>query len=122
MARNIIIVNATQIVTSESHPEGIFSIVSGFPKVFDSGVDGDTEQNMKNAKAAYFDQLSKNYANTNPARVMTTVTLEMANGEMLLHESIGDLPVPEPEPKEPVEPEEPTEPEQELEAEQAEAE
>lgn len=97
MARNIIIVNATQVVTSDSHPEGIFSIVSGFPKVFDSGEGGDTEQNMKNAKSAYFDQLSKNYANTNPARVMTTVTLEMANGEQILRESIGGLPTPEPE-------------------------
>ena len=98
MARNIIIVNATQIVTSEQNPYGIFSTVSGFPKVFDSGNGGDIEQNMKNAKAAYFDQLSKNYANTNPARVMTTVTLEMASGEQILRESIGGLPAPEPEP------------------------
>ena len=97
MARNIIIVNATQVVTSESNPQGIFSVMSGFPKVFDSGVDGDIEQNMKNAKAAYFDQLSKNYANTNPARIMTTVTLEMASGEQILRESIGRLPAPEPE-------------------------
>lgn len=96
MARNVIIVNATQVVTSDSHPEGIFSIMSGFPKVFDSGVDGDIEQNMKNAKSAYYDQLSKNYANTNPARVMTTVTLEMASGEQILRESIGELPAPEP--------------------------
>ena len=95
MARNIIIVNATQVITSESHPEGLFSVVSGFPKVFDSGVDGDIEQNMKNAKSAYFDQLSKNYANTNPNRVMTTVTLEMANGEQILREPIGGLPVEE---------------------------
>ena len=114
MARNIIIVNATQIVTSESHPEGIFSIVSGFPKVFDSGVDGDTEQNMKNAKAAYFAQLSANYANTNPARVMTTVTLEMANGEQILAESIGGFPEiqPEPEPEAEPEPEDEPEPEE----------
>lgn len=97
MARNIIIVNATQIVTSDAHPEGIFSTVSGFPKVFDSGNGGDIEQTMKNAKAAYFDQLSKNYANTNPVRVMTTVTLEMASGEQILRESIGRLPAPEPE-------------------------
>ena len=95
MARNIVIVNATQVVTSEQNPHGIFSVMSGFPKVFDSGNDGDIEQNMKNAKAAYFDQLSKNYANTNPARVMTTVTLEMANGEQILRESIGGLPVDE---------------------------
>lgn len=97
MARNIIIVNATQIVTSESNPQGIFSVMTGFPKVFDSGEGGDIEQNMKNAKAAYFDQLSKNYANTTPTRVMTTVTLEMANGEQILKESIGRLPTTEPE-------------------------
>ena len=112
MSRAIAIVSATQIVTSDSHPEGIFSIVSGFPKVFDSGVDGDIEQNMKNAKAAYFAQLSANYANTNPNRVMTTVTLEMANGEQILRESIGAFPEIQPEPEPESEPEpEPEEPE-----------
>ena len=95
MARNIVIVNATQVVTSDSHPEGIFSVISGFPKVYDSGDNGDIEQNMKTAKAAYYAQLSTNYGNTNPARVMTTVTLEMANGEQILHESIGGFPVTE---------------------------
>jgi len=95
MARNIVIVNATQIVTSDAHPEGIFSVVSGFPKVFDSGDGGDIEHTMKTAKSAYFDQLSKNYANTNPARVMTTVTLEMANGSQLMSESIGGFPTTE---------------------------
>ena len=97
MARNIIIVNATQVVTSESNPQGIFSIMSGFPKIFDSGEGGDIEQNMKSAKSAYFAQLSANYANTNPNRVMTTVTLEMASGEQILLESIGATPAPEPE-------------------------
>lgn len=102
MARNIFIVNATQVVTSEQNPYGIFSVVSGFPKVFDSGNDGDVEQTLKNAKSAYFSQLSTNYANTNPARVMTTVTLEMSNGRTIMHECIGAFPVvtpvePEPE-------------------------
>lgn len=99
MARNIIIVNATQVITSDANPQGIFGIVSGFPKVFDSGEGGDIEQNMKAAKAAYFAQLSTNYANANPARVMTTVTLEMASGEQILRESIGGLPVPTPAPE-----------------------
>ena len=36
MARNIFVVNATQVVTSDSHPEGLFSVVSGYPKTFDS--------------------------------------------------------------------------------------
>ena len=92
MARNIVIVNATQIVTSEQNPYGLFSVVSGFPKVFDSGNNGDIEQTMKTAKSAYYDQLSKNYANTNPARVMMIVTLEMANGQQILRECIGEIP------------------------------
>lgn len=97
MARNIIIVNATQLVTSESHPEGLFSVMSGFPKTFDSGEGGDIEQAMKTAKSAYYAQLSANYANANPNRVMTTVTLEMANGQQILKESVGAFPTPEPE-------------------------
>lgn len=111
MSRTIIIVNATQVVTSEAHPEGIFSVISGFPKVYDSGVNGDIEQNMKTAKAAYYAQLSANYANTNPSRVMTTVTLEMVGGEQILRESIGGLPVIEPEPA--IEPTPEPEPEEE---------
>lgn len=117
MARTIIIVNATQLITSESNPQGILSNASGFPQTIDSNnapYNGDIEYAMKAAKSVYFDQLSKNYANTNPARVMTTVTLEMANGQQILSESIGGFPVdPEPTPEEPEptpeEPEEPTE-------------
>jgi len=105
MARNIFIVNATQVITSESHPEGLYSVVSGFPKNFDSNT-SDEATALNNAKSAYFAQLSTNYGNTNPNRVMTTVTLETANGRMMMSESIGGFPVIEPE-----EPEE--EPEQE---------
>lgn len=91
MARTIIIVNATQVVTSDSHPEGLFTVMSGFPKVYDSAnFDGDIELAMRTAKAAYFDQLSKNYAYTN--RAMTTVTLELANGRQVLRESVGAAP------------------------------
>lgn len=92
MARNIVIVNATRLVTSEQNPQGLFSTETGFPKVFDSGEGGDIEQNMKNAKSAYYDQLSKNYANTNPTKVMLTVTLEMASGEQILRECVGGYP------------------------------
>ena len=83
---------------------GLYSVVSGFPKMFDSGEGGDLDQNLKNAKSAYFSQLSVNYANTNPARVMTTVTLETAEGRMVMSECIGAFPVPTPEPT-PEEPE-----------------
>lgn len=103
MSRNIVIVNATQVVTSEQNPQGIFSTMSGFPKTFDSvNYNGDIEQTMKAAKSAYFAQLSANYGNTNPNRVMTTVTLEVANGQQILKESIGSFPV-EAEPEEPAE-------------------
>ena len=109
MARNVVIVNATQVVTSENHPEGLFSVMPNFPQIFDStAYDGDIEKTMKVAKAAYFAQLSANYANTNPTRVMTTVTLEMADGFQIMKESIGSFPVvePEPEPEEEPTPEE----------------
>lgn len=106
MERTIIMVNATQLVTSEAHPEGLFSVMTGFPKTFDSlNYDGNVEQTMKAAKVAYYDQLSKNYSYTN--RAMTTVTLEMANGQQILKESIGSFPditpAPAPEPEEVVE-------------------
>ena len=100
MARNIFIVNATQVVTSESNPSGLFSVVAGFPKVYDSGEGGNIEQAMKTAKSAYYEQLSANYANTNPNRVMTTVTLETASGQQILRECIGAFPVINPEPEE----------------------
>ena len=103
MARQIYIVNATQVITSESHPEGLYSIVSGFPKTFDSN-GRDEASALNEAKSAYFAQLSVNYANTNPNRVMTTVTLEMANGRSIMHENIGAFPVePENENEEPIE-------------------
>ena len=104
MARQIFIVNATQVITSESHPEGLYSIVSGFPKTFDSN-GRDEASALNESKSAYFAQLSTNYANTNPNRVMTTVTLEMANGRSIMHESIGAFPVVTPAEPE-VEPEE----------------
>lgn len=99
MARNVFIVSASQVITSEAHPEGLYSVVSGFPKTFD----GEEADALKLAKSAYYDQLSKNYANTNPNRVMTTVTLERADGRQYLFECIGAFPEvtpPEPEPEE----------------------
>lgn len=114
--RQIYIVNATQVVTSEAHPEGLFSAVSGYPKNFDSrsynateqNPDGDSEKALRMAKADYLSRLSANYAADN--RAMTTVTLEMANGRTIMHECIGAFPVitpvePEPEPEEVEEPE-----------------
>ena len=108
MARNVFIVNASQVITSEAHPEGLYSVVSGFPKNFDSqnyvqqyGDEAEAAA-LRAAKAAYYDQLSKNYANSNPTRVMMTVTLEQADGRQYIKDPIGAFPEvvpPEPEPE-----------------------
>ena len=97
MARQIFIVNATQVVTSASHPEGLFSVVSGYPKTFDSrsysvegNPDGNSEKALQMAKAEYFSRLSANYASE--SRAMWTVTLEMANGRQIMYESQGAFP------------------------------
>lgn len=109
--RNIYIVNATQVITSESHPEGLFSVATGFPKTFDSRAypasdgnpNGDEGKALNMAKSAYLAQLSTNYANANPTRVMTVVTLERADGRTIMRECIGAFPdmtpVPEPTPE-----------------------
>lgn len=111
--RNIFVVNATQVVTSESHPEGLFSVVSGYPKTYDSrsyaaqdgNPNGDSDKALAAAKSEYFSRLSANYAGS-ASRVMATVTLETAQGRTIMQESIGAFPdmTPEPEPVE--EPEE----------------
>lgn len=110
--RNIFIVNATQVVTSESHPEGLFSVVSGYPKTFDSrnynateeNPNGDEEKALRMAKSEYLSRLSANYASDN--RAMSTVTLTMANGRTIMSESIGAFPdmTPTHEPEEAEEP------------------
>ena len=103
MGRNIFIVNATQVVTSEQNPHGLFSVVSGYPKQFDSmSYNGDIALTRRMANAEYYNRLGIMYADTNAARIMKTVTLENAHGEMLMHESIGEFVdiEPEPEPEE----------------------
>ena len=98
--RNIFIVNATQVVTSDNHPEGLFSVVSGYPKQFDStSYDGDIDKTRRMANAEYYNRLGAMYGDTNENRVMKTVTLENARGDMLLHEFIGGFPA-EAEPEE----------------------
>lgn len=109
--RQIFIVTATQVVTSEQNPQGLFSVVSGYPKSFDSrsypasdgNPNGDEEKALNMAKSAYLAQLSTNYANANPTRVMMVVTLERADGRQVMRECIGAFPDMTPEPTEPEE-------------------
>lgn len=55
---------------------------------------------MRAAKAEYYNRLGTMYADANASRVMKTVTLETADGRILMAESIGSLPAPEPESEE----------------------
>ncbi len=107
--RNIYIVNATQVVISDSHPEGLYSVISGYPKTFDSrnypaaddNPNGDSDAALRAAKAEYFSRLSANYSGS-ATRVMATVTLETAQGRTIMSECIGafpDMTPPEPEPE-----------------------
>ena len=100
--RQIFIVNATQVVTSESHPEGIYSTVSGYPKTFDSNsYDSSEEKALNAAKSVYFSQLSTFYVGS-AARTMWTVTLERADGRQVMRESAGAFPDVAPTPEEEV--------------------
>ena len=97
--RQIFIVTAAQVVTSESHPEGIYSVMSGYPKMFDSRSYDATEENpngseekaLNAAKSEYFSRLSAMYVGST-TRVMAVVTLERANGRQIMRESIGAFP------------------------------
>ena len=108
MARNLYIVNATQVVTSASHEEGLFSVVNGYPKTFDSrsypaadgNPNGDSDKALAAAKSEYYSRLSANYAGSE-TRVMSTVTLMTAQGRTIISECIGAFPdmTPAPEPE-----------------------
>ena len=106
--RNIFIVNATQVVVSESHPEGIYSTVPDYPKQFDSrnynaseaNPNGDEARALDVAKAEFYSRVSA-FLNANN-RAMWTVTLTRADGRQIMRESVGafpDLTPPEPEPE-----------------------
>ena len=96
MARNIFIVNATQVVVSDNNPQGLYSTVSGYPKNFDSNnYNNDTDAALRAAKSEYYSRLSANYAGS-ASRVMAIVTLEQANGQQIMRDSIGAFPVIEP--------------------------
>lgn len=93
--RTIYIVNATQVVTSEAHPEGLFSVKSDYPKTFDSlNYDGNTQRTFEVAEAEYRACESAMLLDTNPARVMQTITMERSDGVPYYHRSKGAFPEP----------------------------
>lgn len=114
--RNIFIINAAQVVTSETNPQGVYSAVSGYPKTFDSrnydatteNPNGDEEKALMAAKSDYYSQLSK-FFSFNANRVMFAITLERADGRQILRESNGSFPDMTPEPEQNLQSEEPAE-------------
>ena len=121
--RQIYVVNAVQVVVSEKHPEGLYSVIAGFPKAFDSrdynatelNPDGDPKRALEVAEAEYFKQRAE-IALSN-LRVMFGVTLERAGGDQLRHTQKGAIPATFPDSEEEPEPDPDPEPEPESEAE-----
>lgn len=109
--RNIYIVNATQVVTSISHPEGVYSTIADYPKLYDSRSYEATEENPNGseelalivARAEYADRVKQLSLTHN--RAMWTVTLERADGRLIERKSYGAFPdmTPQPEPEPEVE-------------------
>lgn len=97
--REIYIVDATQVVTSESHPEGMFSHISGYPMLFDSRSYEATEQNPDGnanlarivATAEFHDRVKQCSLAHNRAK--WAVTMERSDGTQYMRTSEGAFPV-----------------------------
>lgn len=90
--RNIFTVNATQVVVSETHPEGVYSVYQGYPKYYDSkDYEDDIELTRIVADAEYSDRV-KQFA-LSKTRAKWTVTLSNADGDVLTKRTYGAFPV-----------------------------
>ena len=108
--RNIFTVNATQVVVSESHPEGVYSVINPYPVNYDSRSYETTEANPNGneelalicAKADFADRVKQLSLSHN--RAAWAVTLTRADGRQIMCESRGAFPdmtpAPEPAPEE----------------------
>jgi hypothetical protein len=108
MLRQLYIVAATQVVTSESNPQGVYGNVANYPKQFDSRNYEATEQNPNGnpelalivAQADYADVVKQLSLAHN--RAMWAVTLTRADGVLVERKSYGAFPdMTPPEPEEP---------------------
>ena len=108
MQRVIYVVNATQAVVSDAHPEGAYSTLPDYPKQYDSrnynateaNPNGDEARALEVAKAEFYSRVSAFLSANN--RAMWTVTLTRADGRQIMRESAGafpDMTPPEPEPE-----------------------
>lgn len=103
MARNIFTVNAWIIDAN-----GTKNYLSSYPKNFDSrSYDGDTEKALKRAMGD-FAEVYSGFCKRDD-RLMQTVVLYQANGQLIDRKCLGSQLEPIPVEPEPTEPEEPTE-------------
>lgn len=103
--RQIFTVNATQVVVSESHPEGVYSNVNGYPVNYDSRNYEATEENPNGseelalivAQADFADRVKQLSLAHN--RAAWTVTLTRADGVTIQRKNSGAFPDLTPEPE-----------------------
>ena len=96
--RQIFIVNAAQVVVSEAHPEGAYSVFQGYPKTYDSRSYEATEENPNGseeialivARAEFADRVKQFSLAHNRAK--WTVTLENADGRTIDSKTFGTFP------------------------------
>lgn len=96
--RQIYTVNATQVVVSQSHPEGVFGVVPDYPKTYDSrnypvpdaNPNGDEARALEVAQAEFYSRVADFLAANN--RAMWAVTLSRADGRTIMQESRGAFP------------------------------
>lgn len=109
--RQIFEVNATQVVVSESHPEGTYTVVQGYPKSYDSrnyeateaNPNGNEELALIVAQAEYADRVKQLSIAHNREAWAVTIT-RAVDGQIIQRKSFGAFPdmtpSPEPEPEE----------------------
>lgn len=110
--RQIYIVNATQVVASESHPEGVYSVLNGYPIRRDSRdyerteatPNGNPDLALVVAQADYADAVKTLSVAHN--RVGWAVTLERWDGVQIARKTFGAFPDMTPKPEPEPEPEE----------------
>lgn len=105
--RQIYIVNASQVVTSEQNPQGVYSVIQGYPIYRDSRDYERTEANPNGNEGLALIVAQADYADAVKAlsiahnRAGWAVTLERWDGVQLARKSFGAFPdmTPKPEPE-----------------------
>lgn len=108
MLRQIYEINASQVIVSESNPQGVLSNVPNFPVTVDSRTyatpdnpNGNSDTALIVAQAEFAKAVKDLTVAANPARVMWAVTLSRADGVLVERKSFGAFPdmTPQPEPE-----------------------